>query len=75
MMQQPKPTSTDKEVFNYIQQAGEITSMDMYEVFNITSHRDVIYRLRKGGYVIGSEMIRYKKDGKMKCYCRYFKAA
>lgn len=55
---------------------NEVNSMQMYKMFGTTSHRDIMFRLRKAGYAIESEMVRYKnRKGVMKCYCRYWVAS
>lgn len=65
------PTSTDLQIFAWMQQGNILTGVVALKRFKKTGFRDSIFRLRKAGFVIHSEMVRYKVKSKMKCYVKY----
>ena len=64
---------TQKEkVINYMRANGSITSMDAFREYRITRLAAVIFELKKDGFNIKSEDVKFKGgDGKVSYFSKY----
>ena len=67
-----KGNSQLKQVLDYLQEHGSITSWDAIMKFRITRLSSVIYLLRRRGYDIKSTMVDFTTDdGRTSHYAKY----
>ena len=61
-----------KQVLDYLQEHGSITSWDAITKFRITRLSSIIYTLRHSGYDIKSTMVDFTTDdGRVSHYAKY----
>jgi len=52
----PKPGPTDLKVYEYMKAGNVVSSMHIFQLFNVTGYRDIFFRLRAHGYPVQSKM-------------------
>ena len=58
-------------IFNHLKQHGEITSWDAIMQYGVTRLADIVYRLKKDGYKISTEIIVKKKGNRTITFAKY----
>lgn len=66
-----KQKSQIKDIVTYLKKNGSITSMEAWTCFHATRLADVIFKLRKLGYVIDTETCDGKNEYGTYTYAKY----
>lgn len=68
-----KPTAGDKIILKWLEAGNSINNLQAIQQFKNAMLRDACWRLKKAGYPIQSEWVRYETStGQKKKYKRYF---